>query len=328
MSIETALTTAFMVIVSILGTSGNLLVIIAILYKRRLRNIPNYFIFDLAVCDLLTASLAVPLRLVEGFRPGSIPCSIVIAVTILFDGLSRLNIIFISIDRLIAVKFPFKYNAYMTNMTVAVFIASGWTIMTVFAILPVAGVGVAPLEVLRHNQGLCFFSTNLSTAYLLVFLVGFCLMPIIVATPINCFLLKSSHRQMRVIHIQHVQVETSVNTYCRDVSAVFSGVDQPSNTPQYNRAFALKQRRVVRMVIILVGLFIILVLPITMIDLVSAFGVSKVPPVVAKIAVCMIYTNAMINVFVYAGFNGEFRRTFVEIFQVGKTRLVTLVSRL
>ncbi|KAJ7374800.1 hypothetical protein OS493_005150 [Desmophyllum pertusum] len=136
MSVETALTTAFMVIVSVVGTGGNSLVILAILHKRRLRNIPNFFIFDLAVCDLLTVALAVPLRLVEGFQPGSIPCSIVIAVTILFDGLSRINIIFISIDRLIAVKFPFAYNTYMTNTTAAILIITGWVVMTVFAILP------------------------------------------------------------------------------------------------------------------------------------------------------------------------------------------------
>lgn len=308
-----------MVIVSVVGTAGNSLVILAILYKRRLRNIPNFFIFDLAVCDLLTVSLAVPLRLVEGFLPGSIPCSIVIAVTILFDGLSRINIIFISLDKLLAVKFPFAYSAYMTQTTVAIFITAGWIIMAVFAMLPVLGVGLAPVEVLRHNQGLCFFSTNLSKAYLLVFLVGFCLMPLLLATPINCFLLKASHRQMRVIHIQHIQVESTY--YSQGASVIsFADRDQPANVVHHNRTFALKQRRIVRMVIILVGLFIILVVPITIIDLIVAFGASNVPPIVAKIAVCMIYTNATINVFVYAGFNGEFRKTFGEIFRAGRAR--------
>ena len=78
------------------------------------------------------------------------------------------------------------------------------------------------------------------------------------------------------------------------------------------------------MVITLVGLFIILVLPITIIDLMGASEVSSVPPLVAKIAVCMIYTNATINVFVYAGFNGEFRRTFCEIFRCVRAQVVRL----
>ena len=214
MSVEIAVTTAFMVVVSVVGTAGNALVILAILYKRRLRNIPNYFILDLAVCDLLTVSLSVPLRLVEGFQPGSVPCGVVIAVTILFDGLSRINIIFISIDRLIAVKFPFAYKARMTPATVAILITSGWIIMGIFAILPVLGMGLAQAGFLHQNQGLCFFSTNLSTAYLLVYLIGFCLLPLVLATPINCFLLKASHRQMKAIHIQHLQLD-SIFTDCK-----------------------------------------------------------------------------------------------------------------
>ena len=273
MSFETALTTAFMVLVSVVGTAGNALVILAILYKRRLRNIPNYFILDLAVCDLLTVSLSVPLRLVEGFQPGSVPCGAVIAVTILSDGLSRINIIFISIDRLIAVKFPFTYKARMTPATVAIFITSGWIIMAIFAILPILGVGLAPAEFLRQNQGLCFFSTNLSTAYLLVYLIGFCLLPLVLATPINCFLLKASHRQMRVIHIQHLQLESTANAYSQNARASsFVGSDQQANVQEQSRPFVLKQRRIVRMVITLVGLFTILVLPITMIDLMGGFG--------------------------------------------------------
>ena len=159
-----------------------------------------------------------------------------------------------------------------------------------------------------------------------VFLIGFCLLPLVLATPINCFLLKASHRQTRVIHIQHLQLESTANAYPQNASASsFGGSDQPANVQGQNKTFALKQRRIVRMVITLVGLFIILVLPITIIDLMGAFGVSNVPPLVAKIAVCMIYTNATINVFVYAGFNGEFRRTVCEIFRAVKARVMRVL---
>ena len=247
MSVETALTKAFMVLVSVIGTAGNALVIPAILYKRRLRNIPNYFILDLAVCDLLTVSLSVPLRLVEGFQPGSVPCSVAIAVTILFDGLSRINIIFISIDRLIAVKFTFTHKARMTLAIVAIFITGGWIIMAIFAILPIMGVGLAPAEFLLQNQGLCFFSTNLSTAYLPFDLIGFCLLPLVLATPINCFLLKASHRQMRVIHIQHLQLESTANAYSQNARASsFVRSDQQANVQEQSRTFLLNQRRIVR----------------------------------------------------------------------------------
>ena len=75
-----------------------------------------FILFEYFICfsgvrlQFLTVSLAVQLRLVESFQPGSIPCSIVISATVLFDGLSRIKVIFISIDRLIAVKFPYAYK--------------------------------------------------------------------------------------------------------------------------------------------------------------------------------------------------------------------------
>lgn len=65
MSVETPFTATFMVLAFIVGTAKNSLVIFAILYQRRLRNIPNYFIFSLALSGMLTDYLAVPLRLVE-----------------------------------------------------------------------------------------------------------------------------------------------------------------------------------------------------------------------------------------------------------------------
>lgn len=334
MSPENFATTAYMFLVSVVGSAGNVLVILAIVHKRRLRTIPNYFLFNLAVCDLLNCSLAIPLRLVEGFQPGSIPCSVVIALTVLFDGLSRLNIIFISIDRFIAIKYPLGYSLLMTHKNATALITSGWLIMVVFSILPVMGVGSAPTEILSNNQGLCFFSTNLSKAYLLVFRIALCLLPLILATLINFFLLKTSHRQMRVIHDQQANIESgTVENNSLEISATNTNVTFSTNgegtsslkVRHYKRKIlALRQRRVVKMVIILVGLFIILVLPITLIDLVSAFGESGVPPLVAKLAVCMIYTNTTVNVFVYAGFIGEFRRAFILLIRAGRARFVSL----
>lgn len=326
MPVETVITSTFMALVTVVGTIGNLLVICAILRNQRLREtISNYFVFNLAVSDLLTVSVAIPLRLVEGFQPASIPCSAVIAVTVLFDGLSRLNIIFISVDRFVAVKFPFEYISYMTSVIATALVITGWVVMTAFAILPLVGVGAAPPELLQQNHGLCFFSTNLSTAYLLIFLIGFCLLPVLLSSLINLFLLKASHRQMRVIRVQFLTAEIPNNftTSATNVKALEEGNNEPTvNTDLQNtdclRILQLRQRKVLRMVIVLVGLFFVFVLPITLIDLLGALGYSHVPPIVAKIAVCMIYTNAAINVFVYAGFNREFRKTFSQIIQAGR----------
>ena len=324
-SVETVLTATFMVLVALVGALGNILVILAVLHKKSLRTIPNFFLFDLAVCDLFNASIAVPLRLAEVFMPQTIPCHIVIAVTILFDGLSRINIVFVSIDRFTAVRFPFIYDAYATKKTATVSIVCGWTIMTVFAILPVFGIGAAPSETQLLKEGICFFSTNLSKEYLLIFLIVFCVMPLVLVTPINCFLLKASHRQMREVHTMQIAGENSLVTVGEGGSSSVAETTERDNQ-QRKRKLLAKQRRILRMILALIFFFIVLVAPITIIDLVSSFGVTNVPPIVAKIAVCMIYTNATINVFIYAGFNGEFRKAFFNLLREGKTRFTRAVT--
>ncbi|XP_068724977.1 D(1A) dopamine receptor-like [Montipora capricornis] len=334
MSAETVITTTYMVLVSVIGTTGNLLVICAILRNRRLRTmVSNYFLFNLSVSDLLTVCLAIPLRLVEGFQPGSIPCSVVIAATVLFDGLSRLNISFVSVDRFVAVRFPFGYTLYMTSVIAVGLIISGWIVMTAFAVLPIVGVGSASPELLHQNHGLCFFSINLSTAYLLIFLIGFCLLPVVLSSVINLFLFKASHRQLRIIQVQYLNAETSAAVETNNFASIATNVEvrtegnEPANTSRQQncrRTIQLRQRKVLKMVTVLVSLFFVLVLPITLIDLLGAFGHSHVPPFVAKIAVCMIYTNAAINVFVYAGFNREFRKTFVQIIRAARAWITSV----
>ena len=64
------------------------------------------------------------------------------------------------------------------------------------------------------------------------------------------------------------------------------------------------------MVAVLVCLFLILVAPITTIDVIETLGNLSVPPYLSKTAVCLIYLNTAVNVFVYATFNGAFREAF------------------
>ena len=73
------------------------------------------------------------------------------------------------------------------------------------------------------------------------------------------------------------------------------------------------------MVAVLVGLFLILVAPITIIDLIETVGKVSVSPHLSTTAVCMIYLNAALNMFVYAAFNTAFREAFHRIFVQSRT---------
>jgi 5-hydroxytryptamine receptor 2 len=52
---------------SIVGVIGNLLVCLAIATERRLQNRTNWFLFSLALADMLVSGLVIPLAVVKDF---------------------------------------------------------------------------------------------------------------------------------------------------------------------------------------------------------------------------------------------------------------------
>lgn len=77
---------------------------------------------------------------------------------------------------------------------------------------------------------------------------------------------------------------------------------------------AVRQRKPAKTVCLIVGLFILLVMPIVVIDVAEMVGGPVFPPLFIKIAVGMTYANHCVNVFVYAGCSGDYKKTFAKIF--------------
>ena len=80
-----------------------------------------------------------------------------------------------------------------------------------------------------------------------------------------------------------------------------------------------KERRATKIVLIVVGIFVFLTTPITVIDIISLLGCPTCTPLtVVKVTVFMAYANACVNVFIYAGYNTEMRNTWVAIYRRAK----------
>lgn len=289
---------AFMACISLTGTLTNAMIIFSIFTNQNLRTRTNYIVLSLAVSDFFVATVAIPLRVLGTL----VSCNVVVTFTILFDGLSRLNIVLLTFERFIAVRFPYWYERNASKKHVLTAIAVCWTVMGSFAIFLMSGVGIRHeknKELLVKSSTICLLSTTLSEAAVITFTTAFCSIPLLVVVPINCYLIKVSYRQMRTIRDLHMSVEANL--------------DQ-SNGTRVQRDFTLGQKRIVKMVAVLVCLFVILVAPITIIDLIETLGKVSVSPYLSTTAVCMIYLNAALNMFVYAAFNTTFREAFQRIF--------------
>ena len=292
---------AFMSCISLTGALTNAIVIFSIFTNHNLRTRTNFIVLSLAVSDFFVASVAIPLRLLGDL----VSCNVVLALTILFDGLSRLNIMLLTFERFIAVRFPYWYERKASKRTVLIAVAVSWALMATFAISLISGVGIRHEkdenneELSAKSSTICYLSTTLSQAAVITFTIAFCSFPILIVVPINCYLIKVSYRQMRTIHDLNMSVEANL--------------DQ-SNGTRVKRDFTVAQKKIAKMVAVLVCLFLVLVAPITIIDLIETLGKVSVSSYLSTTAVCLIYLNAALNMFVYAAFNTAFREAFHRIF--------------
>lgn len=112
----------FNTIVMLLTIVGNILVCFSVYYFPRLRRPTNYLIVSLAVSDLLVGLLSLPFRISQTVNGekwpedlGKAGCRFWIWIDMVCCGASILNLVAISFDRLLAVKWPLTYRENMTT---------------------------------------------------------------------------------------------------------------------------------------------------------------------------------------------------------------------
>jgi dopamine D1-like receptor len=128
-------------IVIFLSIGGNLLVCISVFSERSLRKTTNFFYVSLAIADMLVAILVMTFAVANDIMGywifDNMFCSIWISFDIMSSTSSILNLCTISMDRYIHIKFPFRYEACMTNKLALGIIAGVWVCSALISFLPI-----------------------------------------------------------------------------------------------------------------------------------------------------------------------------------------------
>jgi len=332
-----------MITVSVVAVLGNFLVILAILWNRKLRTVCNFLFLNLAVADMLQGAIAMPLRLADQLNQTDnsplVPCLVVIPLTVFLFGASNFNLTLISLDRYIALRRPFIYPILAEPRRAAFIVGMSWVLMSIIAFLPLMGWGAAESA---DVADICLYSTTLSRGYLFMLFSIVNLAVIIILGFTNYFILKTARNQIRRIKViegpatgstvnlpSSVPMETESAMIVSNLPSTTDGdiVNRdPKRMPAKTRRS--KERRATKIVLIIVGIFVFLTTPITVIDIISLLGCPTCTPLtLVKITVFMAYANACVNVFIYAGFNTEMRNTWVSIFRSAKRAIFTCFGR-
>lgn len=313
----------FLVLIALVSVLGNALVLTAIYTNYSLRNVGNALFGNLAVSDFLQGGIAIPCRIVVLLQPNYYfsmsMCRASIALSILFGGSSNLNILFISIERFIGVRWPFLYYSFVSAKVISSVILSAWILLALFASLPLFAWGGQ-----THLQAeFCSFTLFLTEDYIAAVYLLINILPSVIIVFLYIFILKASLRSIQKIHIQERSVRSSVRTCNQEDNGDIWETDGTAPQVRKNKTTeAARQRKSAKTVSLIVGLFIVLIMPVVILDIVDMCGGLKVSPLVVRITVGMAYANHCVNVFVYAGCNGDYKRAFAKILSRIKAKFI------
>nr|XP_054767514.1 melatonin receptor type 1C-like [Lytechinus pictus] len=150
---QRAIVATMFILASILGTAGNSLVILAVVFSRKLRTITNVFVVNLAVADLLTSLIlpwnAVALLSTEGWPLAEWVCSAAAGILFTCVGCSTYTLASIALNRYILItKRLQSYQAIFKLRNLAIWITLTWIIPFALCVIP----GFVGLGQLGYNE--------------------------------------------------------------------------------------------------------------------------------------------------------------------------------
>lgn len=299
---------ASLIIIVIVGSvCGNLLVCLAIGLNKRLRKTTNYFIFSLAISDLMTALFSMPFDVQIQLNPlqwtsGEFMCDFWVFMYLIAAPTSILNLMAVSLDRFFAISWPLRYYNVMKRKLALLVIAIIWLYSLAFTT-----VGMVFWRPYENSviQGSCYF--NINEYYSAVSSAVNFILPTVIMCVIyfNIYKIASAHAH----RIAKQEVLPSVLSCSND--------DSGTTTSEKKRIS--KNIKAAKTIAIVVSTFLLCWMPLTLTSMIGAlcrecfFAVNVH---LWTVLVLLSYANSAMNPILYSFFNKEFRESFKKLFKL------------
>ncbi|XP_035391854.1 trace amine-associated receptor 6-like [Electrophorus electricus] len=117
----------------------NLLVIFSISHFKQLHTPTNLLILSLAVADLLMGLVVMPVNTMQlrdsCWYPGKMACTLFLIINSISMSASLCNMVFIAVDRYIAISDPLLYSIKVTVCKMSLFIILGWSCSLLYVLI-------------------------------------------------------------------------------------------------------------------------------------------------------------------------------------------------
>jgi len=309
-----------MVVIIIAALVGNLLVLYAFFSYHRLRsNVTNYYIASLALSDLLTATLVVPIELDQFIKNGvwthgEVICQIWTTMYLLSAPGSIINLCAVTLDRFIVLRVPLRYTEIMTPRRAMIVIMLLWTYALVTACLPVFGWRDHSFEhfvIDVPNGKSCYFV--ISSNYVILINIANFLIPMIFMAICWSLIYQIARRHQQ--RVKKLARSMSINE--TTMSLTMNGVGGSTSEGQHTKKSIRKHLKGSKYIAIIVGLFFLCWLPYTLLSLIVSICGPQcflgTPQEVSNILLVMGYLNSALNPYLYPFHDRQFKEAFKHI---------------
>ena len=292
---------------SCLITIVNTLVILSIIVNRRLRSITNAFIVNLAIGDLTSGLVVIPLLLVTNLRgrtidptytsSGYVMCQMSICLSITFLFASIFNLMAISLNYYISIFYPFRHEEIVRGRNVIISISVIWISSLLISILPFVGMKKRS-NLLASEKGVyCQVSLNVEKRYL-------AFVCIVAAIPVT------------VMFFAYLRIFVVARRHQKELNECLSNF---CTTDTYNKyLYVTNQSKAAKKILNVIGCFIICWAPLYSIMLIDVSRKDAIDSYIYAGAVLLAFLSAFLNSFVYSAMNKELRMTIWNIIRCRK----------
>ena len=335
----------FNTLILLLTLVGNSLVCFSVYYFPRLRKPTNYLIVSLAVSDLLVGAFSLPFRIAQTVNGERFPeslgyagCRFWIWIDVLCCGASIFNLVSISIERLMAVKWPLRHRTKMTSKRAFLMILLVWISALLVAFLSFVKWSGREIVVIMPQCSVA------SRAYVTIVAFAAFFVPVAVLLFNYARILKIAIGRARQVQKDKDAKAVSFTskrgtnkadttgtpaTPSKDISIGINRCVDPladSHRPtKSTRLQSMRQLKATTTIAIVLGVFIFSWFPFFVIYLTSnycpyCFWPTNIPIQLKEaIVVTFVYvlpvSNSAVNPIIYTCFNETFRSAFVQIFK-------------
>ncbi|XP_039490745.1 5-hydroxytryptamine receptor 2B isoform X4 [Drosophila santomea] len=158
----------FVVFFIFAGGLGNMLVCVAVALDRKLQNVTNYFLFSLAIADLLVSLFVMPMGAIPAFLGkcsnsywplGFTWCNIYVTCDVLACSSSILHMCFISLGRYMGIRNPLGTRHRSTKRLTGIKIAIVW-VMAMMVSSSITMLGVVNEKNIMPKPNICVINNR------------------------------------------------------------------------------------------------------------------------------------------------------------------------